>query len=127
MGHIQVKCPKFKEDLKSLKELKGKPSVNVVNDDELLLLNTAVVESKFSWILDSAADVHICTSRDLFDTLHTKGVFGFINVGNSLKQKIEGIGRVRLKLHNDKVMEISNVKYVPTCKANIISLGELTS
>ena len=127
LGHIQVKCPKFKEDLKSLKELKGKPSVNVVNDDELLLLNTATIENKSSWILDYAVDVHICTSRDLFDTLHTKGAFGFINVGNSLKQKIEGIGRVRLKLHNDKVMEISNVKYVPTCKANIISLGELTS
>ena len=113
--------------MKSLKELKGKSSINVVNDDELLLLNAVAIESKSSWILDSAADVHVCTTRDLFDTLHTKSDFGFINVGNSLKQKIEGIGRVRLKLHNDKVMEISNVKYVPTCKANIISLGELTS
>ncbi|EHA8587586.1 hypothetical protein COCNU_scaffold002680G000010 [Cocos nucifera] len=77
--------------------------------------------------MDSTADIHACTNRDLFNTLHTKGDFGYVNVGNNLKQKIEGVGRIRLKLHNDKVKVIPDVRYVPTSGANIISLGEFAS
>ena len=41
--------------------------------------------------------------------------------------KIEGVGRVCLKLHNGIVKTLVDVKFVPTAKANIISLGELAS
>ena len=45
----------------------------------------------------------------------------------NIKLKIEGVGRVRLKLHNGVVKTLADVKFVPTTKANILSLGELAS
>ncbi|XP_065861426.1 uncharacterized protein [Euphorbia lathyris] len=36
--------------------------------------------------------------------------------------KIEGVGRVRMKLHNGVVKTLANVKFVPSARANIISL-----
>ena len=89
-GHIQVRCPKFRENLKCLKELKGKSkgdsSVNVVNtDDEIFLSNTVAIECNSSWMMNFIADIHICTNRDLFDTLHTEGDFDYVNMENNLK------------------------------------------
>ena len=113
--------------MKSLKELKSKSSINIVNDNEILLLNTTIIKSKSNWIQNFTVDIYIYTNRDLFDYLQAKSVFSFINMRKSLKQKIESIEKVHLKLHNVKVMEIFNVKYVPICKVNIISLGDFTS
>lgn len=49
-GHIQIKCPKFKEDLRIFKEEKGKlksaPSANVVGYEDDLLLCEDEVENK---------------------------------------------------------------------------------
>ena len=63
----------------------------------------------------------------MFTTLQKDGDFDCINVGKKLKLKVEGIGKVHLKLYNGKIRNISNVKYVPTTNVNIISLGEMTS
>ena len=62
----------------------------------------------------------------MFTTLQKHRDFGYINVGKKLKLKVEGIGRVCLKLHNGKVRNIPNVMYVPSTNVNIISLGEMT-
>ena len=40
---------------------------------------------------------------------------------------VEGMGKVRLKLHNGKVQNIPNVRYVPISNVNIISLEEMIS
>ena len=45
----------------------------------------------------------------------------------NIKLKIEGVGRVRLKLHNGVVKTLADMKYVLSARANIISLSELAS
>ena len=54
-------------------------------------------------MLDFATDVHVCKDQAMFTTLQRDRDFGCINVGKKLKLKVEGIGKVRLKLHNGKV------------------------
>ena len=53
--------------------------------------------------------------------------FDYVHTASKQKLKIEGGGRIRLKLHNGVVKTLTDVKFVPTAKANIISLGELAS
>ena len=83
-------------------------------------------ENHFRWVLDFVADVHMCKDQAMFTTLWKDGDFGCINVGKKLKMKVEGIGKVFLKLPNGKVRNIPNVRYVPIANVNIISLGKMT-
>ena len=78
------------------------------------------------WVLDSTIDVHAYKDQAMFTTLQKDEHFGCINIGKKLKMKVEGIGKVCLKLHNGKVRNIPNVRYVPTANLTIISLGEMT-
>lgn len=144
-GHIQSTCPKLREDLGNLKKLQGRikeksklvdeeddSNTNVIDGDVFMAVNTDeggvdFAENQNSWVMDSAASVHICKDKALFSTLHTKGNFGNITVGNKEKLKVEGVGSVRLKLHNGVVQTFQNVRHVPAASVNLISLGELTS
>ncbi|GJU60797.1 retrovirus-related pol polyprotein from transposon TNT 1-94 [Tanacetum coccineum] len=137
-GHMQVRCPQFREDLKSLRDSKGKKKVdggemNVVDNggDEFLMTETPMDgilrEEKPKWVLDNAASSHICNDRAMFETLNDKGQFGEIKVGSKQMMKIEGVGSVRFKLHDGSVKTALNVKYVPGAARNILSLGVLTS
>lgn len=136
-GHMQSNCPQFREDLKNLRDLNGKKKVeeektNVIEFDGDFLLTTHVATDGVSveenkWVLDSAASVHICKDRAMFDTLRTDGRLGEIKVGNNEHMKIEGVGSVRFKLHDGSVKTALNVRYIPNATTNILSLGVLTS
>ncbi|GJU19683.1 retrovirus-related pol polyprotein from transposon TNT 1-94 [Tanacetum coccineum] len=137
-GHIQVRCPQFHKDLKSLRDLKGKKKVNngemnVVDNggDEFLITKTPIDgilrEEKLKWVLDNVVSSHICNDHAMFETLNDKGQFGEIKVGSKHMMKIEGVRSVRFKLHDGSVKTALNVKYVPSAARNILSLGVLTS
>ena len=76
-SHMQSRCPQFKQDLKSLqgmmkgKQKVGDSSINVVEDYSEVLVTAAndLVEDHSGWVLDSAANRHICRDRACFDTL----------------------------------------------------------
>ncbi|KAJ8426843.1 hypothetical protein Cgig2_025248 [Carnegiea gigantea] len=85
------------------------------------------IKGQNSWVLDSAASIHICKDKNSFDTLHSHGNYGYITVDNNEKLKVEGVGSVHLKLHNDVVRTFHNVKHVPSASVSLISLGKLTS
>ena len=77
--------------------------------------------------MDSAASKHICRDREMFDILKTDGEFDCFKLGNGGKMKVEGIGSVRMKLHDGAIRIFSNVRFVPSVVVNIISTGEMTS
>lgn len=135
-GHMQIRCPQFREDLKSMRNSKegkkGNETNVVTNDvDEFFLTESSsggiLKDEKPKWVLDNAASVHICNDRAMFDTLNENEEYGDIKVGNKHKMKVEGVGSVRFKLHDGVVKTALNVKYVPNASANILSLGILTS
>ncbi|GKB12760.1 retrovirus-related pol polyprotein from transposon TNT 1-94 [Tanacetum coccineum] len=128
-GHMQVRCPQFRKDSKSLQDSKGKKKVdggemNVVDNggDEFLMTETPMDgilrEEKPKWVLDNATSSHICNDRAMFQTLNDKGQFGKIKVGSKHMMKIEGVGSVRFKLHDGSVKTALNVKYVPGVARN---------
>jgi len=63
----------------------------------------------------------------MFDTLKTNREFGHFKLRNGGKMKVEGIGSVRMKLHDGVIRTFSNVRFVPSIVVNIISIKEMTS
>ena len=48
-------------------------------------------------------------------------------MGNDSACKTKGIGKIRLKMHDGAVRVLTDVRYVPDLKKNLISLGALDS
>nr|GEW38559.1 retrovirus-related Pol polyprotein from transposon TNT 1-94 [Tanacetum cinerariifolium] len=92
-----VRCPQFREDLRSLRDLKENKKVdggemNVVENggDEFLMMETSMDgilrEEKPKWVLNNAISSHICNDRAMFETLNEKGQFGELKVGRKALQ-----------------------------------------
>ena len=130
---VQVRCKQMKEDLKKLRDMNKdgvNSQANVVKsvedgDDVFLATNDEVAKTK--WVMDFAASKHICRDREMFDTLKTGGEFSHSKLGNGEKMKVEGMGSVRMKLHDGVIQTFSNVRFVPSTVVNMISMGEMTS
>ncbi|CAO2827688.1 unnamed protein product [Amaranthus hypochondriacus] len=82
--------------------------------------------SQEKWVLDSAASIHVCRDQETFETFEQKGNFGYVQTGDGRKLKVEGLGNVKIRLHDGHVKTFHNVRYVPRARANLISLGKLT-
>ena len=66
-GHTQSQCAMLREDLKSLKQLKGKVHVSESsNDGDLYNVKSRdndFVDNHSTWVLDSATNVHMCNDQ----------------------------------------------------------------
>ncbi|OMO91899.1 Glycosyl transferase, family 43 [Corchorus capsularis] len=137
MGHIKAYCKKLKEDLvdfmKSKEKNKGGVNVAAAADSEeysdeetvVLMVQEEKKDTRDMWVFDSACSEHICTNREWFSKLEKcdKAVY----MANNGEEKIEGIGSVKLRLHDGSVKMLGNVRYVPKFARNLISLGKLDS
>ena len=136
-GHLKMFCPSFKEDMRSFKEMMGKNkfedahSTHVIEDGEFLMASDDIVfdsvMNKSEWVMDSAASMHICRDRAMFETLCTDEDLGNIIVGNDEKMKVHGVGTVCLKLHDGTIKKALNVRFVPDASKNVLSLSVLAS
>jgi hypothetical protein len=79
-----------------------------------------------SWILDLACSFHMTPNRDSFDTYMSVN-FGIVTMGNGAHCKITGIGNIRIKMFDDMVRTLYDVRHVPEVEKNLISLGILDS
>ncbi|KAJ8750530.1 hypothetical protein K2173_015683 [Erythroxylum novogranatense] len=52
---------------------------------------------------------------------------GVVLMGNNNAYKTRGIGKICLKMHDGTIRELSDVRYVPDMKKNLISIGALES
>ncbi|CAO2828064.1 unnamed protein product [Amaranthus hypochondriacus] len=73
--------------------------------------------------LDSAVSIQLCRNQEMFETLEQKGDFGYVD---GRKLKVEGVGNVKMRLHNGYVKTFHNVRYAPVAQVNLTSLGKLT-
>ena len=75
---------------------------NLTDEGDLFLAKSTkervddFIKGQNSWVLDSAASMHVCKDENSFDTLHSHGNYGYITVGNNEKLKVEGVGSVCL-------------------------------
>src|ERR1044072_8002533 len=73
--------------------------------------------------MDSGCTWHMTPNKDLFEELCDQDS-GSILLGNNKACKIADVGFVRFKLHDDSIRLLTEVRYVPDLKRNLISLSE---
>ncbi|KAK9681822.1 hypothetical protein RND81_10G029900 [Saponaria officinalis] len=125
VGHIQIMCPKAKEDLKELKKTRGigVAAMAEVDDGELLMFY-GEKEPKESWVLDSGTSYHICRRSNWFSS-YEECEGKMVTLPNDDKTKIEGVGEVKVRIHDDQDRRFGDVRYIPNISRNLISLGRL--
>lgn len=65
--------------------------------------------------MDSACPFHIYLKKEWFDTIE-KEKENQVKLADGSKVKVEGIGKVIIKLHDNRVNIFDKVSYVPKCK-----------
>ena len=77
------------------------------------------------WVVDSGASCHATPHRKFFHD-YVQGDFGqYVLLGDDEPCKIVGKGKVRIKLNNGSEWLVKDVRYIPTMKINLISIGKL--
>lgn len=126
------KCGKrghFKNECRSKGVDKTETSQGCVAEADILYSEAATVfkdrsELTDAWILDSGATWHMTSRRDWFHTYEPITV-GSVYMGNNHALEIAGVGSIKLKMYDDMVRTIQNVRHVKGLQKNLLSLGQL--
>jgi hypothetical protein len=73
------------------------------------------------WKLDSGASHHMCSHRNWFISYQSVDE-GVVFMGNGIPCKTVGVGSIRIRMFDGIVRELTDVRYVPELKSNLISL-----
>src|ERR1700712_1035330 len=125
-GHTKDRCfilhPELKSDFKQ-------STNNTINSDsisETALVTTFKLdkESKsIRWILDSGASVHICSNKDLFESIRpSNNVIKWGNNDAEIRASGEGTIKAIFSSTNKNVV-FNKVLYIPELGVNLLSLG----
>ncbi|KAG8483273.1 hypothetical protein CXB51_022363 [Gossypium anomalum] len=113
------------EDVKSNEEDVAGANLADENGDYFLLVSTSDNTKLTSeWILDSGCSFHMCPNREWFST-YSSVEGGVVRMGNDSSSKVIGIGTVKIKMHDGTIKTLSDVRYVPDLRKNLISLSIL--
>ncbi|KAG8484084.1 hypothetical protein CXB51_023049 [Gossypium anomalum] len=108
---------------------KGRPAKDELEHDEesdFSLVSIAMACHTDKWILDLGCTYRMCPNKDWFSSL--KKLEGrVIFMGNDNACKTMGVGTIQLKNHDGSIQVLTDVRYVPRLKKNLISLGVLES
>ncbi|KAF3670777.1 COP9 signalosome complex subunit 2 [Capsicum annuum] len=124
IGHKSTDCRAPKKD-------KKKDQVNMVKsnkecDDLCATFSKCnLVGNPYEWWIDSGATRYVCANKELFSSFSQDQVEGIIYMANSDTAKVEGIGKVGLKMTSGKVLTLNNVLYIPELCRNLISISLL--
>ncbi|KAH0655443.1 hypothetical protein KY285_030325 [Solanum tuberosum] len=103
--------------------------VSIIDDESdgtIFLATSNSFKSNDEWILDSGCSYHMCPNKDLFATYEPIGS-GVVLMGNNAPCKVFGKGTIQIKMCDGVVRTLTDVRYVPDLKKNLISLGTLES
>ena len=92
--------------------------------EDLLVVSDGSIEYDTAWTLDSACSHHYTLHRKWFAT-YDKLDGGSISLGDDHPCKVAGVGTIRMRMYDEVIRILSNVKHVSELKKNLISLGYL--
>lgn len=136
-GHVKSKYFKRIKDEKNGKMTNSKDN-NVSdnkqseseNNGSLMYLEVLCVSHSTyvsdEWFLDSGCSFHMSPNKNRFSYLKSIETGKFF-MGNNEFCQIEGIGYVSIVMYDSVVRALSNVRYVPNFRRNLISLGALNA
>ncbi|RVW83338.1 Retrovirus-related Pol polyprotein from transposon TNT 1-94 [Vitis vinifera] len=128
-GHKSNDCRKPKKE--------KKPQANVTEFDKLsndvFEMNLSAVVSECNivgntkeWWVDTGATRHICSNKWMFSTYKLVEQNEELFMGNSSSSKVEGRGKVILKMTSGKELTLNDVLHMPDIRKNLVS-GSLLS
>ncbi|KAG8474865.1 hypothetical protein CXB51_031592 [Gossypium anomalum] len=127
LGHVKADCYKLrnKRVVESNEEDVAGANLADENGDNFLLVSTSD-NSKltFQWVLDSGCSFHMCLNREWFSA-YSSVEGGVVRMRNDSSSKVIGIGTVKIKMHDETIRTLSDVRYVPDLRKNLISLSIL--
>ena len=133
-GPWKKDCPKLMKKNKLKKS--GKSSeVNVAKSDmnesyssdfSLSITPSICYSDASDWLLDMGATYHICPKREWFSYLE-KLDSGVVTMKDDAACQMIGIGTVQIKMFDGVVRNLTDVRYAPQMKKNIISVGAVKS
>ena len=88
---------------------------NGVDDINLtaVISECTMVGNPKEWWIATEATRHICANRSMFSSYLTVGGDEKLYMGNSSTSKVEGVGKIALKMTSGKTMTLINVLHVP--------------
>ncbi|XP_057993731.1 uncharacterized protein LOC131174435 [Hevea brasiliensis] len=78
------------------------------------------------WLIDSTCLFHICSKNEWFNVIEEKKGEN-VKLAKEKKMEVERVGRMKIKLHGDRVKLFNEVRYIPKFERNLISLGKIDS
>ncbi|PHU25193.1 hypothetical protein BC332_03525 [Capsicum chinense] len=105
-------------DCRTLKKEKKKDQENLAESkkkmDDLcaMLFKCNLVRNPYEWWMDSGTTRYVCANKELFSTFAPAQVEEKIYMANSAIAKVEGTGKVCLKMTSSKVLTLNNVLYI---------------
>ncbi|KAJ8633371.1 hypothetical protein MRB53_026707 [Persea americana] len=132
-GYIRKNCPERQRKGKEIEDSSSNDdSVSVadgrsdcVSDNALSVIENGI-HPKDEWILDSDCSYHMCPNMDWFTTYREING-GSVLMGNNVACKTVGTRTIKIKMYDEIVRTLAEVRYVPDLKKNLISLGALDS
>ena len=73
--------------------------------------------------MDSGCSIHMCPNAEFFEELDEAK--GSVVLGNNQVCSIKGIGTIRFRMNDGSTKILSEVRFIPGVKRNLISLGVL--
>ena len=128
MGHKAVdrRLPKKKKK----KEANMMEEITQEVDDLNLLavvFKVNLIESNpREWWIDTSATRHVCSDKSMFTSFEPVESGEKLFIGNFATSKIQGEGKIILKMTFGKTLTLNNVLYVPEINKNFVS-GSLLS
>ena len=90
----------------------------------MLLVSSSLDHLTDSWILDSTCSYHMTPNKDWFNTYMLVNS-GSILMGNDASCKVARIENIIIKMFDDVVRTLCDVRHVPDLRKNLVSLGTL--
>ena len=104
-----------------------KISENVSNMSfSAIVSEVKLVENTKEWWVDIGATRHICSYKKMFSSYEVINDGEQLFMGNSSTSKVEGKGKVILKMTSEKELTLNDVLHVPEIRKNLV-YGSLLS
>ena len=104
---------------------------NISNGVDDINLSAVVSEANLvgnpkEWWVDTGATRHICADKKIFTSYSIVDNGEQLFMGNSSNSKVDGQGKIVLKMTSGKELTLNNVLHVPDIRKNLVS-GSLLS
>ncbi|PHT74170.1 hypothetical protein T459_21447 [Capsicum annuum] len=90
-----------------------------------MFMECNLVGNPREWWMDSGATHHVCANKELFLSFASAQAEEMLYMANFATAKVEGTGKICLKMSSGKVLTLSNVQYIPELRRNLISISFL--